>query len=154
MSRYGDLTLVASHGAVANRDKQYVDRFMKGTADWYHIPASTTDKRISRTVMRELSCCAIAVHPAGSSERVIEHLYDVISVQLLKRCELTVEQAGSVDPDNQNEYWLLRLGPSRTLPQPVSTGSIRSFRFRLTASADLLAAKRWSDLTDRYASFV
>lgn len=153
LARYDDLTLVASLGAVAKRDKQYLDRFMSGAAGWYHIPASTTDKRASRTVMRELSYCAVAVHPAGAGERRIEYLYDIISVKLMKRCNLTVEQAGSVDAHNQNEYWLLRLGTSHRLPQSVSTGSIRSFRFRLTAAADLLAAKRWGDLPDRYASF-
>ncbi|ABQ28260.1 restriction endonuclease-like protein [Geotalea uraniireducens] len=152
LSRYSDLTLVASLGAVSKRDKQYVDCFMAGTAGWYHIPVSTTDKRISRTVMRELRCCAVAVHPAGAGERRIEYLYDVVSVKLVNRCELGVEQAGTVDPDNRNEYWLLQLGTSRTLPHPVSTGSIRSFRFRLTAAADLLGAKSWSDLPDRYAS--
>lgn len=152
LERYDDLTLVASLGNVSKRDKQYVDRFMTGTAAWYHIPASTTDKKISRTVMRELRFCAVAVHPVGTAERRIEHLYDVTSVKLVKRCDLTVEQAGSVDPDNQNEYWLLRLGTSRSLPQPVSTGSIRSFRFRMTAAADLLGAKSWDELPDRYSS--
>src|SRR6185369_8744561 len=127
---YDDLTLVASLGNVSKRDKQYVDRFMTGSAGWYHMPASTTDKKVSRTVMRELSCCAVAVHPAGAGERLIEFLYDVASVKLLKRCDLSAEQAGSIDPDNQNEYWLIRLGESRRLPVPVNAGGVRRFRYR------------------------
>jgi len=152
LSRYDDLTLVASLGAVAKREKQYVGRFMSGTAGWYHIPASTTDKKISRTVMREIRCCAVAVYPPGAGDRRIEFLYDVTSVSLVKRCSLKAEQAGSDDAGNQNDYWLLRLGTARTLPQPVTTGSVRSFRFRLTSAADLLAAKSWNDLPDRYAA--
>lgn len=150
LSRYDDLTLVASLGNVSKRDKSYVDGFISGTAGWYHIPASTTDKRISRTVMRELSCCAVAIHSSGTGERLIEYLYEVESVKLLKRCELTVEQAGSIDSGNQNEYWLLKLGTSRCLPVPVKAGGIRKFRYRFTSASDLVSAQRWEELSELY----
>ena len=154
LRHYDDLTLIASLGNVSKRDKQYVNSFMSGTAGWYHIPASTTDKKISRTVMRELRRCAIAVHPTGGDERVIKYLYDVASVKLVKRYELGTEQAGSVDPDNQNEYWLLKLGVSQPLSVAVSAGGVRRFRFRLTGASDLLTAKNWTDLPERYASYM
>jgi len=154
LSRYDDLTLVASLGSVSGRDKQYSDRFLNGTAGWYHIPASTTDKKISRTVMRELRCCAVAVHHAGAGERQIEYLYDVTSVQLVERCALTAEQTGSVDPDNQNKYWLLKLGPSRRLSAPVSAGGVRRFRFKMTAASDILSARVWNEFADRYQFIV
>jgi len=150
LSRYDDLTLVASLGNVSKRDKSYVDGFLSGTAGWYHIPASTTDKRISRTVMRELSCCAVAVHPSGAGERLIEYLYEVESVKLLKRCELTVDQAGSIDSGNQNEYWLLKLGTSRCLPVPVKAGGVRKFRYRFTSATDFTSAQSWDDLPELY----
>jgi hypothetical protein len=152
LERYDDLTLVAALGNVSKRDKMYVDRFMTGTAGWYHIPASTTDKRISRTVMRELRFCAVAVHAAGTAERRIEYLYEVESVRLVKRNRLTAEQAGSVAPDNQNDYWLIKLGASRLLPVAFSAGGIRKFRFRLTGASELQAALNWSNLSERYAS--
>ncbi len=154
LERYDDLTLVAALGNVSKREKQYVDRFMTGTAGWYHIPASTTDKKISRTVMRELRFCAVAVHPARAAERRIEYLYEVEPVKLVKRNTLTADQAGSVAPDNQNDYWLIKLGTSRPLPAAFSAGGIRRFRFRLTGASDLLTAQNWSDLSERYASFV
>lgn len=154
LARYGDLTLVASLGNVAKRDKQYVDRFMNGTAGWYHIPASTTDKKFSRTVMRELCACAVAVHPVGAPGRRIEYLYDIASVKLVKRCALTVEQAGSLDLTNQSEYWLLKLGASWPLAAPFNAGGVRRFRFRLTSAADLLVAQSWEDLTERYQRVV
>jgi hypothetical protein len=152
LERYGDLTLVASLGNVSKRDKQYVDRFMTGTASWYHIPASTADKKISRTLMRELRFCAVAVHPVGAAERRIEYLYEIESVRLVKRNRLTAEQAGNIDIDNQNEYWLLKLGVSRLLPVSFSAGGIRKFRFRLSGASDLQNAQNWNDLSERYAS--
>lgn len=150
LERYSDLTLVASLGNVSKRDQQYVERFMHGTAGWYHIPSSTVAKKISRTVMRELIGCAVAVHPVGETGRLIEYLYDVTSVKLVKRSELTVEQAGCLDLTNQNEYWLLKLGASRRLATPFNAGGIRSFRYRLTSASDLLAAQCWGDLAERY----
>lgn len=154
LNRYDDLTLVSSLGNVAKRDKLYIERFMTGAAGWYHIPASTTDKRVSRTVMRELRFCAVAVHHAGGSERRIEYLYEIVSARLVKRNSLGFEEAGSVDPDNQHDYWLLQLGASRLLPIAFSAGGIRRFRFRLTGASDLLAAQNWNDLSERYVSFV
>ncbi|PKN19298.1 MAG: hypothetical protein CVU71_07250 [Deltaproteobacteria bacterium HGW-Deltaproteobacteria-6] len=154
LSRYEDLTLVASLGNVAKRDKQYIDRYLSGNAGWYHVPVSTADKRISRTVMRELRYCAIAVHHHGETERKIEYLYDVISVHLLPRCKLSVEQAGSVKPDNKSDYWLLKLGAARNLQTPVKTGGIRSFRIRLTLAEDLFAAKKWEDISEHYQHII
>jgi hypothetical protein len=111
-------------------------------------------RKSQEAVMRELRRCAIAVHPAGGGERLIKYLYDVTSVKLVKRYELMAEQAGSVDPDNQNEYWLLKLGVSQPLSVAVSAGGVRRFRFRLTGASDLLTAKNWNDLPERYASYM
>lgn len=103
--------------------------------------------------MREVRYCAVAVHPAGAADRQIEYLYDVRSVKLVKRCDLTVEQAGTEDPKNQRDYWLFQLGASRRLNIPVSAAGFRVFRFRLTGASDLLATANWSDLPERYGAF-
>ena len=50
--------------------------------------------------------------------------------------------------------WLIKLGASRLLPVAFSAGGIRKFRFRLTGASELQAAQNWSDLPERYASFV
>jgi len=71
-----------------------------------------------------------------------------------RRTTWTADQAGSVAPDNQNDYWLIKLGASRLLPAAFSAGGIRKFRFRLTGATELQAAQNWSDLSERYASFV
>ncbi len=67
---------------------------------------------------------------------------------------MTAEQAGSGVSENQNDYWLLKLGASRLLPAAFSAGGIRKFRFRLTGASELQVAQNWSDLPVRYASFV
>jgi len=155
LKRYDDLTVAASLGNVSKRDKLYVDRFMTGNAGWYHMPVSTSEKKkYSRTIMREIRCCAVAVHHAGTHERLIEYLYDVRSVRLVKRCDLYLEQAGSVDPDNQQLYWLFELGASRQLNSPVRISGTRHFPVRLTGMPDLLAAENWSDLPERYAAIL
>jgi len=149
LGRYDDLTLAASLGP--GRDEQYLQRFRLGTAGWYHTPLSTTEKKsIERNAMREVRHCAIGVHHSGSKERVITHLYDVKSVRLVKRCDMTMEQAGKVDPGNIDEYWLFELGYARCLAQPVSM-PVRSFRFQLTNAADLVVATNWESLPKRYA---
>ena len=114
-----------------------------------------SDKRqYSRTVMLEARHCAISLHKKCESGRTIEYIYDVVSVRMKKRSELTAEQAGSVDPDNQNDYWLFELGSSHSLSAPLQVPSGRRFRFRLTGVPDLFTAQNWSDLPDRYVSFI
>jgi hypothetical protein len=149
LSRYEDLTLAASLGP--GRDKAYLERFRQGTAGWYHIPLTTTEKKsIERNVMHEVRHCAIGVHHSGAKERIISHLYDVKSVRLVRRCDMTIEQAGKVDPANNDKYWLVELGYARPLVQPV-TMPVRTFKFQLTNATDLMTATDWNSLPKRYA---
>lgn len=154
LERYSDLTLAVSLGSTAGRDKNYVARFLEGTAGWYHLPVSTSDKKSPRAVMRELRYCAVALHKPGHEGRLIEYLYDVKSVTLAKRCSLTVEQSGKIDPGNENEYWLFELGPARPLSRPVQISGVRPFRFRLTSSQGMLAGKPWQELEERYLGVI
>lgn len=62
---------------------------------------------------------------------------------------MTSEQAGKVDPANNNEYWLFELGYARPLVQPIQM-PVRTFKFQLTNAADLLGAKTWDLLPKRY----
>ena len=152
LERYADLTLAA---VVQDRGKQYLQRFLDGTARWYHMRVNTSDKKqYSRTVMREVRHCALSVHKKGENGSTIEYIYDVISVRKVKRYELTAEQAGTVNAENQESYWLFELGSSHSLSPPFQVPFGRRFRFRLTGASDLLVAQNWSDLPDRYASFI
>ena len=155
LEQYSDLTLAASLGGTAGRTKEYVNRFLEGTAGWYHLPVSTiVKKKISANVVREVRCCAIAVHQPGTHYRQIDYLYDVKSVRLVQRCDLTVEQAGKVKPRDNEEFWLFELGPSRQLSHPIRTGGDQGFRFRLTSAQEMLSGKPWQELVERYSGLV
>lgn len=148
LGRYGDLTLAASLGP--GRSKEYVDRFRQGAAGWYHMPLATTDKKaVERNVMREVRYCAIGVHHADNKERIITHLYEVKSVRLVKRCDISTGQAGKAEPANNAEYWLFELGYARPIEQPIQM-PVRTFKFQLTDAAALLVSKEWEALPKRY----
>lgn len=152
LSLYGDLALVASLAGRNGRDEEYFARFLHGKARWYHVPVSTTENyRISRAAMREVRYCAIAVASQGLMDRRVEYIYDVVSVSCVKRCDLTAEQAGRVDPANGSLYWLFELGPARRLSLPVEVPGKRRFRFMLTGGTDILQSREWKDLPDRYS---
>ena len=151
LSRYSDLTLVASLSGRAGRDKEYFKRFLQGKAGWYHIPVSTAENyKVTRTVIREVRYCAIAVSSTGVPDRHVEFLYDVLSIRLVRRNELTLDQAGKIDLSNSAIYWLFELGTSRTL-KPLAVPGKRGFRFMLTGARDLMESREWKDLPDRYA---
>lgn len=152
ISRYEDLTLAASLGPALGRDKSYLDRFKQGQAGWYHIQLTATDnKSIARNIMQELRYCAIAVNHGTGNEKLINYLYEVKSVRLVKRCDMTIEQAGKVDNTNLTEYWLLELGYVRPLIHAIVIPEQITFRFQLTNASDLLKAKNWQDLPKRYS---
>jgi hypothetical protein len=152
LNRYDDLTLASqpkNHGTI------YIHNFLNGTARWFHIPVSTTEKKqYSRIIMREIRYCAPAVHHPSEVDRKIEYIYDVISIQLVRRCDMTVEQAGKVDSANQSEYWLMELGASRRLDSPVIIKGTRHFPLRLTEATNMFATQNWSDLPARYGALI
>jgi uncharacterized protein len=162
LSRYRDLALVAHLGPAKgrngkdNRDKDYLQRFADGKAGWYHIPVETTESlkfSISRNVMNETRQCAIAVPVKGERHKVLAFIYDVISVTKVKRCDLSAEQAGYLS-EKTKEYWLLKLGASRTIAQPIVVKNIRKFAVFHTSATDITASKQWSELRQLYASLV
>jgi len=151
LSCYADLTLVAPLGPKGGRDKYYLQRFQQGRAGWYHIKLSATDKKsIARNVMREIRYCAIGVHHSESGERTINHLYEVKSVRLVIRSDISLEQSGKLDAGNKEEYWLLELGYARPMLNAVKM-PLRTFKFQLTSASEMLAADNWDALPKRYA---
>ena len=114
------------------------------------MPLATTDKKvIERNVVREVRHCAIGVHHGDSKERIIRHLYEVKSVRLVRRGDISAERAGKADPGNNDEYWLFELGYARPLEQPIPM-PVRTFKFQLTNAAALFVAKNWEALPKRY----
>ncbi|MBK9162149.1 MAG: DUF2357 domain-containing protein [Nitrosomonadales bacterium] len=150
LGRYKDLTLATSLGP--GRRDEYVERYRSGTAGWYHMPVTTTDKKsVERNVMREVRYLAAGVYYKDKKDRFISHLYEVKSVRIVKRCEISAEQAGKASTSS-DEYWLFELGYSQPLGSQIkmSTRSGR-FPFELVQAADLMKAADWEAVTKRYA---
>ena len=150
LSRYSDLTLLATLGP--KRDKEYIERFRDGTAGWYHVPLSTTNRfSVSRAAMKELRFFGVAVRSTKSSKSYVEFVYRVDSVKLKQRSELTREQSGAKPRDGNNtQYWVLQLSRSYRLAQPIELNKPRGFSFQLTEEKALLSAKHWDDLPKHY----
>lgn len=154
LSQYHDLALVADVGHKEERSQVYMENFVNGTAPWYHIPvATTTKKSISYHVMQETLYCAPAVKNECQSKKIVRFIYEIISIEIKKRCELTVDQAGYLR-NITDEYWLIKLGPSREIRQPITTTAVGSFNIFHTSKKDLTDSKTWEDLPRRYASLV
>jgi hypothetical protein len=139
LARYSDSTLVAPLRLIVGGDKDYIQRFQAGTAEWFHLPLSATEyKAISRQVMCEVRYCAIAVNDDDSSERMIAYLYKVKSVRLVRRCDMDNHQAGKIEETNEEECWFFELAYARPLELAlIFTG----LEFQLTKASELLATK-------------
>ncbi len=150
-SKYKDLSLAIALGT--RRDKAYLEGFRQGKAQWYHLPLQTTrSKNIQRHAMREIKHCAFVVYYPNNSKRRIEYSYEVISVQLQKRKNISKEQAGAeMKPeDAEKEYWLFELGRATQLNLSVDASGLRDFKFRLVSIKELAKAKVWKDLSNHY----
>ncbi len=154
LSRYKQLTLCVTLGA--KRDKNYLDGFKKGQAQWYHIPVKTTiTKRTQRAAMREIKYCAFVVYDSVNKQRRIAVVYAVRSICLVKRSDITRQQAGApVTPTNMHkEYWLFELGIASAIKPAVVVTGKRDFKFKLIDFEELDKAKDWDSLTSYYDFF-
>lgn len=156
LSQYHDLALVACVAPSKGREKSYLDKFNNGTAPWYHVPVSTTDSKkrsISRHVMKESRFCALASYDSSQSQREVKFVYDVVSIEIKKRCDLSIEQSGSLS-ESTDDYWLIKLGTSRPIKKPITTKNVRSFKIFHTSEKDLMNSKNWDELPHHYRSLV
>lgn len=154
LRQYHDLALVANVAPAKGRDKTYMQKFVDGTAPWYHVPVATTLKKsISYHVMQETRHCALAAYDTDGKQRVLEYIYEIVSIEIKKRCDLSITQAGSRS-NKIDEYWLIKLGPSRPIACPITVKSVRTFTIFHTSKNDITASKKWEDLPQRYASLV
>lgn len=151
LSRYSDLTLIAPLESISGLDDNYLQRYKNGTASWFHIRLSNTEKKsITRHVMREINYCAIAIDHDGGLKQFITHLYEVKFVRLIKFCDMDINQAGKTDTTNETEYWLFELGYAHPLEKPVTMLRLETFRFQLTNAAQFLIAENCDSLPIYY----
>ena len=74
-----------------------------------------------------------------------------LSVDCIKRCRLTVEQASRADLSNKSLCYLFEISLSRAFPLSIEVPGVREFRFMLTGARDILESRQWKDLPDMYA---
>ena len=150
LSKFKDLCL--SVGLGGDRCKPYLEKFRQGKAQWYHMPLKTTlAKKMQRSAMREIKYCAFVVYYPVDSQRRIDYIYEVISVQLVKRKEITSEQAGVPLKNSDDNYWLFELGRVNNMALSIDVSGTRDFKFRLARVDELVKAKTWADLPNHYA---
>ncbi|NQY26417.1 MAG: DUF2357 domain-containing protein [Piscirickettsiaceae bacterium] len=151
LSKYKDLSLAVALGS--NRTKAYLEGFRAGKASWYHMPESTSaSQRVQREVMRELTSCAFVVYFPDDEQRRIEYSYSITSVRLVKRQDITNDQAGAkIKSANVDKYyWLFELGQASQLSSSIDVAGSRDFKFRLTHANDLIETKTWAELPNHY----
>lgn len=150
LSKFQDLSLSVALGK--NRSKSYLEKFRQGTAQWYHLPLRITlAKKMQRSAMREVKYCAFVVYYPDDKQRRIDYIYEIISVQLVKRKEITSEQAGISLKNSDDDYWLFELGRVNKMELPIDVSGTRDFKFRLARIDELVKAKSWADLPNHYA---
>jgi|GEM_PF-3509967 len=119
-------------GAPKNgRSQDYIQRFRDGSARWYHMRLHASERdSISQNLMREIRFCAIATYDAAVGMRRADWLWHVDVVSLVRRSDLTVEQAGKVGVGN-DLYWLFKLSSPKRLSVPIKGFSARGHHLKL-----------------------
>lgn len=116
---YPDLIMTASLDGQKEHD--YVEKFKQGTAQWFHMPQETFEKKFKQQpiIAEEIRYLALAITSEHqSTTKQIDQLWPVKQVALLERSKITKEQAGS--SSNSSEfYYLFELGKPLTLQTPV-----------------------------------
>ena len=147
--RYEDLTLLANMRQIASKDENYVNSFANGTARYYHTPVKTLKNRlIPHHLIFETRFLAIAapISKQLSSSLSVKFIYKVLKVSQKRRCDLTLEQAGTTS--NKNDlYWLFELGEARQIQPALGCTANAGFVIFMTTALELLAGKKtWPQL--------
>ncbi|MFK5949143.1 MAG: DUF2357 domain-containing protein [Methylococcales bacterium] len=148
--RYEDLTLVVTGAPAGGRDKDYLQRFVDGTAGYYHMQLHATERdNIEMHVIHEIKYCAITTYDKESGERVCQYLWPVRSISLVSRNELTIEQAGRLSA-SEDDYWLFELGKPFSLSQKIRGFPPRRHYIKLVLASELDNKSDYSSLEPVY----
>lgn len=111
------LVLVAPAAPKNLRNSAYNQRFEQGAAAWYHVPAVSLQE-YNDAQINAIRYAALGTTVAGMGERSAKYLWRVLSVQLVPRHVLSVEQSGVLKASDE-PYWLFELADARLLPEPI-----------------------------------
>ena len=154
--RYSDLSMIISLGNLNDRAPEYPKRYETGVAKWYHVPEKTIKAKYAGSIINELRYCAIVTIKPGSDQRRVKWVWSIKSVRLVKRKELTVEQAGLKRDDDNEKFWLFELGRPLKIEAPVSGFKPIGFfdAMKLTTLRELTSTKQFSEMRDLYQEFL
>lgn len=129
---YPDLTMLISLGhpqeGENTRSIEYFECFKNGTAKYYHLPQDTFEMKYKglQHIVKEIAFLGIAEQDKQSN-KVINKIWQVRKVSLVKRNTLTEEQAGYISNSERLDY-LFELGIVLNLPNPIKNVPIEGFR--------------------------
>lgn len=147
---YRDLVFTASLGRYRERASSYFEAFREGRARFYHMPVRTFSSRFSTHIAHEIRYLALAPsidEPISSITRV----WPVKSVEVKKRSELSLEQAGATSTSG-SLYYLFCLGEPVLLSTPVRDVPRARFQasMRLCTLSALQDAQRFDEIVPVY----
>tara|TARA_B110000046_G_C13005484_1_gene404238 strand:- start:1140 stop:2600 length:1461 start_codon:yes stop_codon:yes gene_type:complete len=152
VSLYRDLTIVFS-GSVPNRTEDYQKNQREGKLGFYHTRLLATERqKIERHVINEVRYLSVAIPVVDNSAmQSVQYVYPVSKVELIKRMELTEEQAGTIEMNSSNQdYWLFTLGESIKISEPLLRSTPEHFEVLLTDLNKLREEREWDELPQRY----
>ncbi|WAT00546.1 restriction endonuclease-like protein [Rouxiella chamberiensis] len=116
---YPDLLMTAALGGMSGRHASYMAAFNSGDFRWYHLKKDTFLQKYESHVVDEIRFLALAgTSLTDSTTKQIERIWPVNKVTLVRRSQITVEQAGK-SSDSEELYYLFHLGAALTLSKPI-----------------------------------
>lgn len=130
-TRYPELTMVVTGAPQDGRAPEYLERFRDGSASWYHMRLHASERdHIPQNLMREIRFCVITSYDPDLGEKRADWLWHVEMVSLVRRSDLTIEQAGKGGLGD-DLYWLFKLSSSKKLSVPITGFPRRGHHLKL-----------------------
>ena len=149
---YPDLTMTVALGGQRGRDNGYFEKFVQGTAQWYHLPQSTFLQKFKQHIAEEIRYLALAsTSDTQTSTKQIDKLWPVKRVTVLPRYAITEEQAGKKS-GSADLYYLFELGKPLSLQTPVTNVPHRPIKnsMKLTTLTRLESVTKFTEVEKVY----
>ncbi len=156
---YTDLTMLVSLGHAQEgeniRSIEYFERFKNGTAKYYHLPQDTFEMKYKglQHIVNEIAFFGLAEQDEQGN-KIINKVWQVKRVSIVKRNTLTEEQAGYISDSERLDY-LFELGIALNLPNPIRNVPLDGFRksMKLTTLAQINNVIEFNSIEPVYTEF-
>ena len=156
---YTDLTMLVSLGHAQEgenvRSIEYFARFKNGTAKYYHLPQDTFEMKYKglQHIVNEIAFLGLAEQDEQGN-KIINKVWQVKRVSIVKRNTLTEEQAGYISDSERLDY-LFELGIALNLPNPIRNVPLDGFRksMKLTTLAQINNVAEFNSIEPVYTEF-